>query len=60
MKNKAQGSLEYILLVSSVLFFIVIVIVIIKYNVLSPAANNTQNNTGNYINILNNFTNTSG
>ncbi|NYZ75076.1 hypothetical protein H0O03_02320 [Candidatus Micrarchaeota archaeon] len=44
MARKAQGSLEYIVLIGAVLFFIVLVVVVTKTNVLSGGSETTQTN----------------
>lgn len=53
MKEKAQGSLEYILLIAGVLFILVIVIVVVRTNVLAPANQNINTSSNVYQNVSN-------
>jgi len=53
MDEKAQGSLEYILLVAAVLLIVVVVIVVMKVNVLAPGQETVRQNTGEYRNATN-------
>ena len=48
MARKAQGSLEYIVLIGAVLFFIVLVVVVTKTNVLSGGSETAQTNMQQY------------
>ncbi|MCL5011447.1 MAG: class III signal peptide-containing protein [Candidatus Marsarchaeota archaeon] len=53
MKEKAQGSLEYILLIAGVLFILVIVVLVVKTNVLNPTSQNINTSSKVYQNVSN-------
>jgi|GEM_PF-2844865 uncharacterized protein (UPF0333 family) len=51
MRQKAQGSLEYILLIAGVLFILVIVVVVVKINVLTPSSGSINSSSSVYRNV---------
>ena len=55
MEKKAQGSLEYILLLAGVLLIVVLVILILRGNIFNSAKNNIDYN----YNVYDSLTNTS-
>ncbi len=56
MKNKAQASLEYILLIGAAIMFIIIIAILVKNVVMAPAMNQSNYSAGYIQNITNNLT----
>lgn len=51
MKERAQGSLEYIMLIAGVLLILVLVVFVIKTDVLTPASQNVNSSSSIYKNV---------
>jgi uncharacterized protein (UPF0333 family) len=56
MNAKAQGSLEYILLISAAIVFVIIVAVLVKNVVFAPAMNQSNSSAQNINNTISNLT----
>lgn len=53
--EKAQGAIEYILLIAGALIFVVLILVLVKQNIFAPTTNQTKQNTGQYFDLVKNF-----
>ena len=53
MERRAQGTLEYLMLLAGVMFIVVLAIILIRTGVLDKAIEMLRGNTGTYLNLTN-------
>ncbi len=56
--QKAQTSLEFIMLIGGVMLFVAIVTLIVRYNLIAPTQNRISTNSSSVRQIIDNLSNT--